>query len=90
MNNTTTTAATYTREDIKALDAIIWAKYGEEVHDDLNTRSPWSRMAGAGEDAYEDIMDGGYGELEYEGPEFCAIVIWRINTLARLLDLTIA
>ena len=49
----------------------------------------WTRLANAEEDAYRDIMDGGYGDIEYESDEFLQIVIRRIVDLADELGLSI-
>ncbi len=75
-----------TQDQLKALIATVDAGYRARTED---TEHAWGRLYVAEEDAYVDIMDGGYGDIKYESDEFLQIVIRRIVDLADELGLTI-
>ena len=75
-----------TQDQLEALVEAAFAGYRACTED---TEHAWTRLANAEEDAYRDIMDGGYGDIEYESDEFLQIVIRRIVDLADELGLSI-
>jgi len=70
-----------------------WKRLSEDAYleyeaNECNVEA-WGRLSCQEEDAYLDIMEGGYGDIEYESDEFIAIVIRRIKELADELGLAI-
>jgi len=70
-----------------------WKRLSEDAYLEYEAREcnikAWERLSCQEEDAYLDIMEGGYGDIEYESDEFIAIVIRRIKELADELGLSI-
>ena len=77
------------QEEIRALEAKASAEYWACDPEDEVTQNAWDRLGCAGENCYKDIMDGGYGEIEYESEEFLRIVMRRMVDLADELGLAI-
>jgi hypothetical protein len=75
-----------TQEQLATLVATVDALYKarNEANDEALTR-----LYVAEEDAYGDILDGGYGDIEYESDKFLTIVIDRIVALADELGIDI-
>ena len=71
---------------LAALVATVDAGY--DARNEANDEA-WTRLYVAEECAYENIMDGGYGDVAYESDEFCQIVIDFIMSLADELGLNI-
>lgn len=76
-------------EEIEALVATADAGLRSCDPEDEVTENAWERLYLAEENCYKDIMDGGYGDVEYESEEFLRIVIRRIVDLADELGLAI-